>query len=189
MHNRTAALLAALTILAPTVHAGTTQTLKATIDGSVFESDDDGITLVPVARSFTIAAITKGFSNYPSPPGLSDGLTIACRSFDAKPRKYASGDFAMGVCTATFTKGRSKQAFGKPVAEYEVSRKTPAPKTFVEITKVSGKVIEGRFFLEMTQEGGSKRMMADGTFTAEDRQKERFIRRLHRCARRSAAPP
>jgi hypothetical protein len=147
------------------------QTLKATIGDKVFESDDEGITLVPVKDSFTISAITKGFMAYPSPPGLSDMLSISCRQFDAKPRKYTADDFAYGRCNATFAKGRSKQPFGKDEATYKVNQKKVSPKTFVEITKVSGKVMEGRFSIEMMEEDGTKKVNVEGAFKAEDRQK------------------
>jgi hypothetical protein len=148
-----------------------TQTLKATVDGKVFESDDAGITLVPVKDSFTVSAITKGFTAYPSPPGLSDMLNISCRQFDAKPRKYTADDFAYGRCSAKFAKGRSKQPFGKDEATYEVKGKSVSAKTFVEVTKVSGKVMEGRFFIEMVEEDGTKKINVAGAFKAEDRQK------------------
>lgn len=51
-------LMMPLIATASIAHADT-QALKADIGGKVFESDDDGITLVPVAVSFTIEAITK----------------------------------------------------------------------------------------------------------------------------------
>ena len=148
-----------------------TQSLKATIDGKVFESDDDGITLIPVAGSFSLSASTKGFSRYPSPPGLSDRLAIACRNFEGNAVKYTADDFAYGRCNASFAKGRSKQPFGKDEALFEVNRKSISPKTMVEITKASGKVIEGRFVLEMMEEGKAKKISVEGTFRAEDRQK------------------
>jgi len=156
--------------LSSATHAET-QTLRATIDGKVFESDDEGITLVPVASSFSLSASTKGFSKYPPPPGLSDRLAIACRNFDGKATKYTANDFAYGRCNASFAKGQSKQPFGKDQALFEVTRKSASAKTLVDITKVSGKVIEGRFVLEMMEEGKSGKVTVEGTFKAEDRQK------------------
>ena len=140
----------------------------------MFESDDAGITLVPVAGSFTISAITKGFSAYPGPSGLSDRLMIACRGFEPKPHKYSIEEFRSGRCNAGFTKGQSRQPLGKPVAEYESRRDATQQKSFIEITRASGKVIEGKFLVEMVPEGsakGTKAIIAEGTFTAEDRQK------------------
>ncbi len=148
-----------------------TQTLKATVEGKVFESDDDGITLVPVASSFSLSATTKGFSKYPPPTGLSDRLAIACRNFEGKAVKYTADDFAYGRCNASFVKGQSKQPFGKAEALFEVTRKSVSAKTFFDITKASGKMIEGHFMLEMVEEGGSRKVSAEGTFKAEDRQK------------------
>jgi hypothetical protein len=170
-HNALVSALIAVGLCLSFVAHAETQSLKATIDGKVFESDDDGITLVPVARSFSLSAITKGFSNYPSPPGLSDRLAIACRNFDGKAVKYTADDFAYGRCNASFAKGQSKQPFGKDEALFEVSNKTVSPKTMIEITKASGKVIEGRFVLEMIEEGKSRKVNVEGTFKAEDRQK------------------
>ena len=44
----------------------TTQTLKATINGTVFESDDAGITyLIPTKGVLNLIASTKGASAYP----------------------------------------------------------------------------------------------------------------------------
>jgi hypothetical protein len=146
----------------------TTQTLTATVDGKVFESDDDGISLIPVAKSFTVSAITKGFSGYPSPPGLSDRLSIACRNYEGKARKYAAEDFSTDRCSASFEKGRPKQPGGKSEAQFVHNKKSS--KSFVEVTKVNGKVIEGKFLIEMTEEGGKKAITAEGTFKAEDRQ-------------------
>lgn len=150
------------------------QALKANVGGAVFESDDDGILLVPTKGSFTISASTKGFSAYPSPPGLSDRLMIACRNFESKPIKYSTADFSDGRCNASFTKGQSKQPFGKPVAEYASRRDATLKKSFIEITGAKGKVMEGKFLVELVLEDspkGTKPIVAEGTFTAEDRQK------------------
>ena len=155
------------------VHAET-QSLKASVDGTVFESDDAGITLVPVAGSFTISAITKGFSVYPGPAGLSDRLMIACRGFEPKPRKYSIEDFRNGRCNAGFIKGQSNQPLGKSVAEYESRRDATRQKSFIEITSASGNVIEGKLLVELVPEGsakGTKAIVDEGTCKAEDRQK------------------
>ena len=154
--------------------AATTQNLAATIDGNKFESDDAGVLLVPVAGSFSLSATTKGFSVYPPPAGLSDRLAISCRGFEAKPRKYTIQDFRDGRCNASFTKGQSKQPFGKPVAEFESRRDATQQKSFIDVTGASGKVIEGKFLVELVPEGspkGTKAIIAEGTFKGENRQK------------------
>lgn len=96
---------------------------------------------------------------------------IACRNYETKPGKYTAEDFEYSRCNTSFTKGRSKQPFGKDEAKYVTGGKAPMPKTVVEIIKVSGKVIEGRFFIKMVEEGGTKKITADGTFKAEYQQK------------------
>ena len=145
------------------------QSLSATVAGKVFESDDDGITYVPLKSSFSISAGTKGYSKYPPPPGLSDRLSLNCTVFDGKPRRYSHEDFNNGRCHATFTKGVSKQAFGKPEAEYTGARKV-GNGTFIEITRISGKVMEGRFAVDMLDEKGGKLAVTAGSFKVEDRQ-------------------
>ena len=152
-----------------------TQTFKATVGGAVLESDDKGILLVPLPGSFSLSASTQGFSSYPPPPGLSDRLMVSCSSSDLKPRKYAAGEFRGSRCNASFTKGRSNQVLGKPVAQYESRRDASIQNSFIEITSASGKVIEGRFLVELVPEGspkGTKAIIAEGTFKAEDRQRK-----------------
>ena len=173
--KRIATLLSlAVAIAAPFAAHAEKQTLKANVDGAVFESDDDGILLVPLVGSFSLSATTKGFGVYPPPAGLSDRLAISCRGFDAKPRKYTIQDFRDGRCDASFTKGQSKQPFGKPVAEFESPRDATQQKSFIDVTSASGKVIEGKFLVELVPEGspkGTKAIIAEGTFKGENRQK------------------
>ncbi|TAG80445.1 MAG: hypothetical protein EAZ21_08160, partial [Betaproteobacteria bacterium] len=54
------------------------QSFTATVDGKPFESDNDGIIVVPTTGSVTISASTKGFSAYPPPKGFADRISIAC---------------------------------------------------------------------------------------------------------------
>ncbi len=166
-------LMAAPAILLSTPTQAATQSLSAQVDGKLFESDDRGMTLVPVQDGFTISASTKGFSVYPPPAGLSDRLSITCNSGYGKIMKYTASDFNDDRCRASFTKGESNQPFGKAQGEYVTGRRV-GPKTFLEITKAGGKVIEGRFSLELVDDNdpkkGIKLVITDGVFKAEDRQ-------------------
>ena len=157
-------------IAAPSANAATPQALKATVDGKVFESDDNGIIyLLPTKGVLNLIAITKGASAYPPPKTLNDQLSVICRSFDSKPVKYVAKDFGNHGCEATFKKGMSKVPFGNPEAEYD--SRYGKNNTF-EVTSVSGKVIEGKFHLEMKdKKPNSPLVIIDGTFKAEDRQK------------------
>lgn len=152
------------------MHAGakTPQKLSATIAGKSFESDDDGILyLMPAKTGLNLIASTKGASAYPPPKTPVDRLSINCRNFDSKPRKYGPKDFGSHGCEVTFTKGVSPKPFGDPEAEYRIVD----GKNSFEITSVSGKVIEGRFSFEMIDPKTKARLsITDGIFKAEDRQ-------------------
>ena len=77
-------------------------------------------------------------------------------------------------CNAGFIRGQSNQPLGKSVAEFESRRDATQQKSFIEITSAGGKVIEGKFLVEVVPEGsakGTKAIVAEGTFKAEDRQK------------------
>ncbi|PXX42505.1 hypothetical protein [Undibacterium pigrum] len=169
-HSVLAAASLAVFSLTPALlaHAKITQQLSAKIDGKVFESDDDGITyLIPTKGVLNLIAVTKGASAYPPPKTLSDRLGIICRNFDGKPVKYQAKDFGNNGCEVKFTKGQSKQPFGEPVAEYDARD----GKNMLEITSVSGKVIEGKFSFEL-RDKKTKAILSitEGTFKAEDRQ-------------------
>jgi hypothetical protein len=145
-----------------------TQTLKATVNGTVFESDDDGITyLIPTKGVLNLIATTKGASAYPPPKALSDRLSINCRGFELAPITFSAKDFDANVCEARFYKGESRKPFGDPEAEFSVAK----GKNMLEITSVKGKIIEGTFSFEMQdKKTKAKLTVIEGTFKAEDRQ-------------------
>jgi hypothetical protein len=149
--------------------AATTQNLSATIDGKKFESDDDGILyLMPTKSVLNLIAGTKGAMAYPPPKELTDKLSINCKNFDGKPRKYTAKEFGSSGCEVKFIKGESRKPFGEPVAEYKV---VDGNNSF-EVTSVKGKVIEGKFSFEMIEvKSKAKLKITDGVFKAEDRQK------------------
>ena len=150
--------------------ADTKQNLSAKVGAKAFESDDDGILyLMPTKNSLNLIASTKGASAYPPPKTPIDKLSITCRDFDSKPVKWVAKDFGSYGCEASFVEGVSKVPFGEPVAEYRV---VGGAKNMLEITSVKGKVIEGKFTFEMVNvKTKAKRLVTDGTFKAEDRQK------------------
>jgi hypothetical protein len=145
-----------------------TQTLKATINGTVFESDDDGITyIIPTKGVLNLIASTKGASAYPPPKALSDRLSINCRGFDLVPKIYTAKDFDSNMCEVQFIKGESRKPFGDPEAAFAVIK----GKNTLEITSVKGKIIEGKFSFEMQdKKTKAKLTVIEGTFKAEDRQ-------------------
>ncbi len=148
--------------------AATPQRLSATADGKLFESDDDGILyLVPTKGVLNLIAKTKGASAYPPPKTPVDSLSINCRNFDGKPRKFSFENAGSRSCEVTFTKGVSKQPFGAPEAEYTLG----GGKQQLEITAVNGKVIEGNFSFELVEvKTKAKLSLTGGSFKAEDRQ-------------------
>lgn len=150
-------------------HAETPQNLSAKVDGKVFESDDAGILyLVPVKGVLNLIAATKGASAYPPPKELADKLSINCKNFEGKPRRYTAKEFGSAGCEVKFIKGESRKPFGEPVAEYKV---VDSASNAFEVTSVKGKIIEGRFSFEMVDiKSKAKMKIADGVFKAEDRQ-------------------
>ena len=68
----TAAAVAGTLGFAASAHAQ--QSFTATVDGKTWESDNDGINVIPVSTggSVTITAVSKGFSAYPPPKGFAD---------------------------------------------------------------------------------------------------------------------
>lgn len=142
------------------------QRLSATVDGKLFESDDDGIIyLIPIKGALNLIANTKGAGAYPSPTTPVDRLSINCPTFDGKPIKFGVGDSRS--CEVRFIKGVSKTPFGDPQAEYRLAN----GKNQMEITSVKGKVIEGTFSFELVEvKTKAKMTITGGTFKAEDRQ-------------------
>lgn len=148
--------------------ADTPQNLSATIDGKKFESDDKGILyLMPTKTGLNLIASTKGASAYPPPKELSDKLSFNCKHFEGKPRKYTAKEFGNAGCEVEFIVGESRKPFGDPVAQYRV---VDGNNSF-EITSVNGKVIQGKFSLELANvKTKAKIKITDGAFKAEDRQ-------------------
>ena len=148
--------------------ADTPQRLSATVDGKLFESDDDGIMyLMPTKGVLNLIASTKGASAYPPPKTPVDKLSINCSNFDGKPVKFIFAKSGSRSCEISFTQGVSQKPFGEPVAEYRMVD----GKNQLEITSVNGKVIEGTFSFEvMNVKTKAKMVITDGKFKAEDRQ-------------------
>lgn len=146
----------------------TPQRLSATVDGKLFESDDESIMyLVPTKGVLNLMASTKGSAAYPPPKTPVDKLSINCRNYDGKPVKFTFANSGSRGCEVTFSKGLSKQPFGDPQAEYRLAD----GKNQLEITSVNGKVIEGTFSFELVEVKTKARMtITGGTFKAEDRQ-------------------
>ena len=163
-----AALAAALLTSAA---AGEPQSLSATIDGTAFVSDDDGITLIPLGNrsgSFTLVAITAGGSAYPPPKTPLDRLSITCSGLEAgKPLHLDSKDFGRAECDATFARG-VKPMGGDPDAEYRLDKRH-ADNLF-DVETAAGKRYAGRFQLHFVDAAGAAHVLSDGRFDAEDRQ-------------------
>lgn len=165
----TLALALALTGLSWHAAADTPQKFTATLDGKPFESDDDGILyLMPTKTALSLTAATKGASAYPPPKTPIDRLSITCRNFEGKPRKYVAKDFGSHGCEVRFVKGESKSPGGEPQGEYKLADGD----NLFEVTSVSGKLIEGRFAFEMVELKSKARLkITAGNFKAEDRQR------------------
>ena len=165
----TALAVAAAISLPLAADAKTPQSLSAKVGGKAFESDDDGILyLMPTKRVMNLIASTKGASAYPPPKTPIDKLSIKCSGFENKPVKWVAKDFGSHGCEVSWTEAVSKVPFGEPGAEYRVKG---GDKNMIEITSVNGKVIEGKFTLELVNEKTkAKLLITDGVFKAEDRQ-------------------
>ena len=169
VHTLVLALLAAGLALPLAAQADNTpQRLSATVDGKVFESDDDGILyLIPTKGVLNLEASTKGASAYPPPKTPVDKLSINCRNYDGKPVKFTFASSGSRSCEVSFTKGVSQKPFGDPQAEYRLTD----GKNQLEITSVKGKVIEGTFSFQLVEvKTKAKMTIVGGTFKAEDRQ-------------------
>jgi hypothetical protein len=79
-----AVVMSAALVFAPA--AAAQQVFTATVDGKPFESDHDGITVVPVTtgNTVTITARSKGFGAYPAPKGHANRR----RSFALCPKRH-----------------------------------------------------------------------------------------------------
>jgi hypothetical protein len=148
--------------------ADTPQKLSATVDGKLFESDDDSIMyLLPRPGVLNLIASTKGSAAYPPPKTPVDRLSINCNNFSGKPGKFVFNKAGSQSCEITFTKGVSKTMSGDPQAEYRLGN---GP-NMLEIKSVNGKVIEGIFTFELVEvKTKAKLSITGGSFKAEDRQ-------------------
>lgn len=166
-----------LVICALVVAASTTthadeikQSLKATVSGAVtgvFESDNDGINVVPVAGSFNIQASTKGFMGYPPPPGHPNRLSISCDTPKA-PAKLKMGSGNAGTCRASYTVNDRGMMNAKPFdAQYASIGDADS---YVDITKIKGKIIEAKFVIKLVDNATKQAITLTGTVQGEDRQ-------------------
>lgn len=159
--------LAALALLR-TAHAGEPQSLSAQVGDIAFESGDDEIVLVPIDRSFSLGASTKGAAAWPPPKTRIDRLSITCDGFEAgKPFVLDHAAFERSTCDVTFAKG-SKPMGGEPEAEYRLDK--GASDNLFEVTRASGKVYEGRFSFRLKDGNGGSIAVTNGRFRIEDRQ-------------------
>lgn len=163
-----AAAAIGLALPLPALADKTPQSLSATVDGKLFESDDDGILyLIPTKGVLNLIASTKGASAYPPPKTPVDQLSINCSNFDGRPVKFTFPKSGSKSCEISYTKGVSQKPFGDPQAEYRLVD----GKNQLEITSVKGKVIEGTFSFELVEvKTKAKMTITGGTFKAEDRQ-------------------
>ncbi|WP_313920033.1 hypothetical protein [Tahibacter sp.] len=147
------------------------QSLSARIGDTIFVSDDDGITLVPVGNasgSFSLSATTQGASAYPPPKTPVDRLSIICSGMAAgKPMKLDSKWFSRAECDVRFVKG-VKMMGGDPDAEYTLD-KDHAGNVF-EVESAAGKRYTGRFNFRLVDATGTAHLVTDGKFVVEDRQ-------------------
>jgi hypothetical protein len=154
------------------------QSFTATVDGKTWESDNDGINVIPVALgtsrgTVTITATSKGFSGYPTPKGFPDSFSIVC-PMPKKPERMPTARSSSEVCRVGFTKAaRSMMSpdYAKTKNEGEfISKGDTGDKGYVNFTKVSGKNIEGEFSVELTEETSKKKIAVSGKFSGIDRQ-------------------
>ncbi|MGL4232518.1 MAG: hypothetical protein ACRDAM_06870 [Casimicrobium sp.] len=154
------------------------QSFTATVDGKAWESDNDGINVMPVALgtsrgTVTITATSKGFSGYPTPKGFPDSFSIVC-PMPKKPERMTTARSSSEVCRVSFTKAaRSMMSpdYAKTKNEGEfVTKGDAGDKGYVNFTKVSGKNIEGEFLVELTEQATKKTMAVSGKFRGIDQQ-------------------
>jgi hypothetical protein len=167
--NAFAAILSSIAF-SNAIHAQ--QTFTATLDGKPFESDNDGITVVPTSGSVSISARTKGYGAYPPPKGFADRLSIVC-PLPKTPQKFST-EGSGGLCTIQWViAGRSMMDADYKTTPNEggfVSGKAGAKGGFVNFTKVTGKTIEGEFSAELVDTRTKKKIIATGKFKGIDDQ-------------------
>lgn len=159
--------------LATDVHAQ--QSFSAIVDGTPWESDNAGITVIPVPTggTVTILASSKGFSAYPPPKGFADRFSISC-PMPKKPERMTTARSSAEVCRVSFTKAARDimspdWATTKHEGEF-VTARSANDKGYVNFTKVSGKTIEGEFSVELTEETTKQKIAVTGKFVGVDRQ-------------------
>ena len=159
--------------LATNVHAQ--QSFSATVDGKPWESDNAGITVIPVplGGTVTIIASSKGFSAYPPPKGFPDNFSITC-PLPKKPESMTTARGSAEVCRVSFTKAARNimsPDWAKTKNEGEfVTARSANDKGYVNFTKVSGKTIEGEFSVALTEETTKQKIAVSGKFVGVDRQ-------------------
>jgi hypothetical protein len=178
-HNKFACLLAAfISASAFSISAHAQQSFTATVDGKAWESDNDGINVIPVALgtsggTVTITATTKGYSAYPPPKGFADSFSITC-PLPRKPERMTTARSSSEVCRVSFTKAaRSIMSpdYAKTKNEGEfVTKGGAGDKGYVNFTKVTGKNIEGEFSVELTEETTKQKIAVSGKFKGVDQQ-------------------
>lgn len=151
------------------------QTFTATVDGNAWESDNAGITVIPVpmSGSVTITASTKGFTAYPPPKGFPDRFSIRC-PMPKKPERFGVTRSQSSSCHISFTKASRNimspdWATTKDEGEFE-STGGSSDKNYVNVTTVSGKTIEGEFSAELVEATTKKKIAVSGKFRGVDRQ-------------------
>ena len=157
------------------VGAHAQQSFSASIDGTAWESDHKGITVIPVAMggTLTIEAISKGFSAYPPPKGFPDRISVVC-PLPTKPQRFVvTRDRGIG-CRMSFTKAARNVmspdwATVKNEGEF-ASKGGSGDKGYVNFTTVSGKTVEGEFSMELVEETTKKTIAVSGKFRGIDSQ-------------------
>lgn len=169
----TAAAVVGTLGLAASAHAQ--QSFTATVDGKAWESDQAGITVIPVGMSgtVTITAVSKGFSTYPPPKGFADRFSFTC-PMPKKPERFVTTRNQSNGCRVSFTKAARNimspdWATTKHEGEFE-SIGGSSDKGYVNFTTVSGKTIEGEFVAELVETTTKKKIAVSGKFRGVDRQ-------------------
>ena len=151
------------------------QSFTATVDGKSWESDNQGINVIPVSLggSVTITASTKGFSAYPPPKGFADQVSIVC-PLPKKPERFIVTRSQPNSCRISFTKAARNvmspdYATTKHEGEFE-SMGGSSDKGYVNFTAVSGKTIEGEFSAELVETTTKKKIAVSGKFRGFDKQ-------------------
>ena len=170
-----ALIAAAIATLALATNVHAQQSFSATVDGMPWESDNAGITVIPVplGGTVTIIATSKGFSAYPPPKGFADNFSIVC-PMPKKPERMTTARGSSEVCRVRFTKA-ARNIMSPDVAKTKnegefVTGRSAGDKGYVNFTKVAGKNIEGEFSVELTEETTKQKIAVTGKFAGVDRQ-------------------